>query len=161
MTKTTETTTTAGSAAGRAGPFTDGRSERVADGRSERATEAAGQARRSHVPGDGTAHAAAVERAAATVNELGAYGEQIGNIVTVIDEIAAQTNLLALNAAIEAARAGEQGRGFAVVAENVRQLAERSSASTREIADLIARIQERTTEAVTAMQTGEIGRAHV
>ncbi|WP_158065989.1 methyl-accepting chemotaxis protein [Tepidiforma bonchosmolovskayae] len=98
--------------------------------------------------------AGAVERAAATVNELGAYGEQIGNIVTVIDEIAAQTNLLALNAAIEAARAGEQGRGFAVVAENVRQLAERSSASTREIADLIARIQERTTEAVTAMQTG-------
>jgi methyl-accepting chemotaxis protein len=98
--------------------------------------------------------AGAVERAAATVNELGAYGEQIGNIVTVIDEIAAQTNLLALNAAIEAARAGDQGRGFAVVAENVRQLAERSSASTREIADLIARIQERTTEAVTAMQTG-------
>ncbi len=98
--------------------------------------------------------AGAVERAAATVNELGAYGEQIGNIVTVIDEIAAQTNLLALNAAIEAARAGEQGRGFAVVAENVRQLAERSSASTREIADLIARIQERTTEAVSAMQTG-------
>ncbi|GIW13958.1 MAG: methyl-accepting chemotaxis protein [Tepidiforma sp.] len=98
--------------------------------------------------------AGAVERAAATVNELGAYGEQIGNIVTVIDEIAAQTNLLALNAAIEAARAGEQGRGFAVVAENVRQLAERSSASTREIADLIARIQERTTEAVTAMEAG-------
>ncbi len=98
--------------------------------------------------------AGAVERAASTVNELGAYGEQIGNIVTVIDEIAAQTNLLALNAAIEAARAGEQGRGFAVVAENVRQLAERSSASTREIADLIARIQERTTEAVAAMETG-------
>jgi methyl-accepting chemotaxis protein len=98
--------------------------------------------------------AGAVERAAATVNELGAYGEQIGNIVTVIDEIAAQTNLLALNAAIEAARAGEQGRGFAVVAENVRQLAERSSSSTREIAELIARIQERTTEAVTAMQAG-------
>ena len=98
--------------------------------------------------------ASAVERAATTVNELGAYGEQIGNIVTVIDEIAAQTNLLALNAAIEAARAGEQGRGFALVAENVRQLAERSSASTREIAELIARIQERTTEAVTAMHAG-------
>jgi len=63
MTKTTETTTTAGSAAGRASPSTDGDSGRAAGDRSERATAAAGQVRRSHVPGDGTAHAAAVERA--------------------------------------------------------------------------------------------------
>lgn len=98
--------------------------------------------------------AAAVERAAETVDRLGEYGQQIGDIVKAIDEIAAQTNLLALNAAIEAARAGEQGRGFAVVAENVRSLAERSSDSTKEIAALIAKVQEGTQEAVEAMASG-------
>ncbi|MCX7617803.1 methyl-accepting chemotaxis protein [Tepidiforma sp.] len=98
--------------------------------------------------------AAAVERASKTVDMLGEYGQQIGDIVKAIDEIAAQTNLLALNAAIEAARAGEQGRGFAVVAENVRSLAERSSASTKEIADLIAKVQQGTQEAVEAMAAG-------
>jgi methyl-accepting chemotaxis protein len=98
--------------------------------------------------------AAAVQRASATVDQLGEYGQQIGHIVQTIDEIAAQTNLLALNAAIEAARAGEQGRGFAVVAENVRSLAERSSDSTKEIAALIAKVQSGTREAVEAMSVG-------
>ncbi len=96
----------------------------------------------------------AVERASRTVDLLGEYGQQIGDIVKVIDDIAGQTNLLALNAAIEAARAGEQGRGFAVVAENVRSLAERSSESTKEIADLIAKVQQGTREAVEAMAAG-------
>ncbi len=90
----------------------------------------------------------------ATVNQLGEYGQQIGDIVKTIDEIAAQTNLLALNAAIEAARAGEQGRGFAIVADNVRNLAERSSESTKEIATLIAKVRAGTEEAVTAMAAG-------
>ncbi|QFG02855.1 methyl-accepting chemotaxis protein [Tepidiforma bonchosmolovskayae] len=98
--------------------------------------------------------AAAVERASKTVDQLGEYGQQIGDIVKAIDEIASQTNLLALNAAIEAARAGEQGRGFAVVAENVRSLAERASASTKEIAGLIAKVQQGTQEAVQAMAAG-------
>ena len=98
--------------------------------------------------------AAAVQRASRTVDQLGEYGQQIGDIVKAIDEIAAQTNLLALNAAIEAARAGEQGRGFAVVAENVRSLAERSSESTKEIAALIAKVQNGTQEAVEAMAAG-------
>ncbi len=98
--------------------------------------------------------ASAVGRASGTVNQLGEYGEQIGNIVQTIDEIAAQTNLLALNAAIEAARAGEQGRGFAVVADNVRTLAERSSDATKEIADLVEKVQNGTREAVVAMEAG-------
>ncbi|MBI2767513.1 MAG: MCP four helix bundle domain-containing protein [Chloroflexi bacterium] len=98
--------------------------------------------------------ASAVDRASATVNQLGEYGQQIGDIVKAIDEIASQTNLLALNAAIEAARAGEQGRGFAVVAENVRNLAERSSGATKEIAALIAKVQAGTQEAVQAMAIG-------
>ena len=94
---------------------------------------------------------AAVQDSAEIVRLLGKSGEEIGEIISVIDEIADQTNLLALNAAIEAARAGEQGRGFAVVADEVRKLAERTQQATKEISGMISHIQKNTGNAVGAM----------
>ena len=98
--------------------------------------------------------AESVGASAKKVEELGKSSDQIGRIISVIDDIADQTNLLALNAAIEAARAGEQGRGFAVVADEVRKLAERTTGATKEIAQMIKNIQEETRVAVTAMESG-------
>jgi methyl-accepting chemotaxis protein len=90
-----------------------------------------------------------------TVNRLGRKSEEIGNIVTVIDEITTQTKLLALNAAIISAQAGEQGKGFAVVAEEIRALADRTSLSTREIGEVVASVQQETLASVEWAKEGE------
>ena len=74
--------------------------------------------------------------------------EEVGNILSVIDEVMEQTHLLALNAAIIAAQAGEHGKSFAVVAGEIRALAEKTSLSTREIADLIGSVQKEVNRAV-------------
>jgi methyl-accepting chemotaxis protein len=91
-------------------------------------------------------------RTADVVNRLGERAENIGSILTVIEDITDQTGLLALNAAILAAQAGEHGKGFAVVAAEIRELAGRTAASTQEIGKLITSVQEESREAVGVMR---------
>lgn len=91
---------------------------------------------------------------ATSIERLANSSQEIGRIVSLINEIAEQTNLLALNAAIEAARAGEHGRSFAVVADEVRGLASRTREATSEIAHMIDTIQSETETAVQAMEQG-------
>ena len=98
--------------------------------------------------------AEAVERSESMVGSLGEHSRQIGEIVTVISDIADQTNLLALNAAIEAARAGDQGRGFAVVADEVRKLAERTAQATSQISGIVRAIQAEMDGTVKSMGDG-------
>jgi phosphate/phosphite/phosphonate ABC transporter binding protein len=97
---------------------------------------------------------ASVEKTADYIKKLGGRSEEIGKILNVIDEITDQTTMLALNAAILAAQAGEHGKGFSVVADEIKDLADRTSTSTKEIAVLIQSVQQEVGDAVTAMEEG-------
>lgn len=101
-----------------------------------------------------------IQDTAKRIKRLGESSQEIGDIVSLIDDIADQTNILALNAAIQASLAGEAGRGFAVVADEVQRLAERSSSATRQIEALVRTIQADTNEAVISMEqtTAEVVR---
>jgi len=93
-----------------------------------------------------------IQETSKRIKRLGESSQEIGNIVSLINDIADQTNILALNAAIQASMAGDAGRGFAVVADEVQRLAERSSAATKQIAALVKTIQTDTNEAVISME---------
>ncbi|MBK6280355.1 MAG: type IV pili methyl-accepting chemotaxis transducer N-terminal domain-containing protein [Gammaproteobacteria bacterium] len=101
-----------------------------------------------------------IQETAKRIKRLGESSQEIGDIVSLINDIADQTNILALNAAIQASMAGEAGRGFAVVADEVQRLAERSGGATRQIEALVKTIQSDTHEAVTSMEqtTAEVVR---
>jgi len=93
-----------------------------------------------------------IQETSKRMKRLGESSQEIGDIVSLINDIADQTNILSLNAAIQASMAGDAGRGFAVVADEVQRLAERSSAATKQIAALVKTIQSDTTEAVISME---------
>ncbi len=94
------------------------------------------------------------------IKRLGESSQEIGDIISLINDIADQTNILALNAAIQAAMAGDAGRGFAVVADEVQRLAERSATATKQIEALVKTIQNDTNDAVISMEqtTAEVVR---
>jgi methyl-accepting chemotaxis protein len=89
------------------------------------------------------------------ISTLSEKARDIGSILSVIDEVAEQTNLLALNAAIIAAQAGEHGKGFAVVAEEIKELSERTTSSTKEISKVIAAVQQEVSTAVESIALAE------
>jgi methyl-accepting chemotaxis protein/ABC-type transport system substrate-binding protein len=96
----------------------------------------------------------AIDAATETITRLGKRSDQIGEVTHVINEIADRTHLLALNAAILAAQAGTQGRGFRIVADEIKELSERTSASTREIEEMIKAVREDVTEAIERVAVG-------
>lgn len=95
-----------------------------------------------------------VETSVNTISALGQRSEQIGDILTVIDQVTKQTSLLALNAAILAAQAGEQGKGFSVVADEIKTLADQSASSTRDISQVICDVQKEVQHSIEAAKEG-------
>ncbi len=98
-----------------------------------------------------------IQETSKRIKRLGESSQQIGEIISLITDIADRTNILALNAAIQASSAGEAGRGFAVVADEVQRLAERAGNATKQISALVETIQTDTNEAVSSMEQSTAG----
>jgi methyl-accepting chemotaxis protein len=124
------------------------RASQIAGGASHTLSAAEGLRRSTQVINDGVAHQqAAIAEIARKLKALEARSDEIGQIVELFDDVTSETNILALNAAIEASRAGVQGKAFGLVAEDVRKLAERSAAATKDIGAFIQTIVNSTSEA--------------
>ena len=125
-------------------------SAQVADRSVEIATNG-GQVVRNTIEGMNTIREQ-IQDTSKRIKRLGESSQEIGNIISLINDIADQTNILSLNAAIQASMAGEAGRGFAVVADEVQRLAERVSGATKQVETLVSAIQTDTNEAVISME---------
>ena len=120
----------------------------IADGATRTLSAAEGLKRANQMIADGVSHQqAAIAEIARKLKALEARSDEIGQIVELLDDVTSETNILALNAAIEASRAGVQGRAFGLVAEDVRKLAERSAAATKDIGAFIQTIVNSTSDA--------------
>jgi methyl-accepting chemotaxis protein len=126
----------------------DRHASRIAGSATHTLSVAEGLRRSTQVISDGVSHQqAAIAEIARKLKALEARSDEIGQIVELFDDVTSETNILALNAAIEASRAGVQGKAFGLVAEDVRKLAERSTAATKDIGAFIQTIVNSTSEA--------------